>query len=117
MKIDMLLKQNDTLYLNDKKIEFDYVIRDFVVFKETIIVLLSIPDDALFYNNVFGVSEGLEIIWQIQDVKEVDKQSMQLTYQNIFIRSGEICVTDFYGRGVYINDYDGRIINRVVIQW
>ena len=55
------------LILDDgTEVSFDFDIRKIILFEDLIVVLLKIPSGTIFNENVFGVSPGGEIYWQIE---------------------------------------------------
>lgn len=57
-----------------KTVSFDYPVNDFLVFQKVIVVILDVPVQEKFNENVFAISDKGNILWQIE--------KRQLVYEN-----------------------------------
>lgn len=112
MNIDLKVDK-DTLVVNEKKLFFDYNIRKVEVLEELLIILLGVPFDVSYLDNVFAVTKEGDIAWRVQSLGEVYPMENRLPYEHMNIDEfKQIVVSDFYGRRFFINPQDGKIIGR-----
>jgi hypothetical protein len=101
------------LIVNDNSVCFDFDIREVKVLDKLIIVLLSIPFDVNFLNNVYAVDMNGKLVWQIQDVRDLYPKNKVLPYEHIRINeNNQIVVVNFYGIAYTVNPLSGKIIGR-----
>lgn len=116
----MNYKYNDNcLTVNGKSIDFPYDIGDVQEAQGKLIVLLDIPGGVNFINNIYAVNSKTELIWQVQDLREVYPQNqypqlMLLPYIYMHIEEGTVRGVDFYARNYYIDLDSGKIKKMVV---
>lgn len=104
--------KNNNLLINNYTVDFQYPIRDVKRLDKNVIVLLSIPFNENFLDNLYLVSGYGEIVWQSQSLKEIYPTERLLPYEQMTIENQEIRVTDFYGRRYFINAANGKIMKR-----
>lgn len=101
------------LHVDGKVIEFDYEIRKVKELDNLLIVLLSIPFNEKTTENVYGIDKTGNVVWQVQDPRDIYSIKSHMPYENIGIIEGEkVFLTDFYGRGYVINSSDGTIFQK-----
>ena len=116
----MNYKYNDKcLTVNGKSIDFPYGIGDVQEAQDRLIVLLDIPGGVNFINNIYAVNSKTELIWQVQDLREVYPQNqypqlMLLPYIYMHIEKGTVRGVDFYARNYYIDLDSGKIKKMIV---
>ena len=98
--------------IGEKIKEFAYLIRDAKLCEDKIIVLLEIPFEDDEINNLYALNEKCEIIWRVEDLKDIFKNQVLLPYEQMVIEDKVAIVSDFYGRRYYINCDDGKIMKR-----
>lgn len=102
------------LVVENNKIVFDHNIRYVIAVKDTLIVLLEIPNNIWYQNNVFGINQNGEIKWRIQSVGDFVKK--QLPYENLMVNGTNVFVSDFYGRRFSLNLTNGEILSSEVLR-
>ncbi|GAA0306176.1 hypothetical protein GGQ92_002891 [Gracilibacillus halotolerans] len=102
---------NRELVVNNIKLVFDYNIRFVKEVNTIVIVLLEVPYNVKYLNNVFGVSSEGKIKWRIR--KAIDDHSIKnpLPYENLMVHGENVFVTDFYGRRFSVNPINGKLIS------
>lgn len=81
--------------------------------KNKVIVLLSIPYHDNTLDNIYAVSEDLEILWRVESMA-VDYP--RLPYEQMIIHGEEIQATDFYGIRIFISGKTGKIIKKDIVK-
>jgi hypothetical protein len=104
-------KEGNELVVSNNKVVFNYPIRYIEEVNNTLIVLLEIPYNETFLDNVFGVSNTGEIKWRIENVGDVFSVKNQLPFENLNIQGNEVFVSDFYGRRYFINPISGKLLS------
>ncbi|MFC6335079.1 hypothetical protein ACFP56_20805 [Paenibacillus septentrionalis] len=104
------------LVVNQTKIVFDHNIRYVKEVDETLIVLLEIPNNVTYLNNVFGINEIGEIKWRIQSVSDVFPLKNPLPFENLMVKGTDVYVSDFYGRRFLFNTTNGKLLSSDVIR-
>ena len=92
------------LSINDKEIEFEFCIKEFIEFKESIVVLLEIPSNIKYNNNIFCIDKLCNVIWQVGNVYDVTKgENQPYTYIDISDEKNCIVAGDSLGVDYFIN--------------
>lgn len=104
------------LVVNQKKIVFDHNIRYVKEVDETLVVLLEIPNNVTYLNNVFGINGIGEIKWRIQSVSDVFSIKNQLPFENLMVKGIDVYVSDFYGRRFLLNTTTGKLLSSDVVR-
>lgn len=112
----MYSKKNNELLIGNQKVVFKYNIRYVEKVNDTFVVLLEIPYNEMYLDNVFGVSKNGEIIWRIENAGKVYSTKNQLPYENLTINENEASVSDFYGRRYFFNPSSGKLISRDIVK-
>lgn len=107
---------NDFLVIDKQKIRFSNNIRSIEELDDRIIVLLSIPQKDDEIDNIYAVSYEGNILWQVQSLKILFPDQLNLPYEQIVIDGDEIRATDFYGRRYFINARSGLIKKRDTVK-
>lgn len=103
-------QNNNEIVVNNKKIVFDHNIRYAKEVNEILIVLLEIPNNVTYLNNVFGINKSGEIKWRIQSANDVFPLKNQLPFENLMVKGTDVHVSDFYGRRFSLNPKNGEIL-------
>ena len=116
-KLSIKFSQYDKeLVVENNKIVFDQNIRYVKEVNDTLIVLLEIPNNIRYLNNVFGINKNGEIKWRIQSFGDVFPIKNQLPFENLMVNGTDIFVSDFYGRRFSINQTNGEIFSSDVVR-
>lgn len=116
-KLSIKFSQYDNeLVVENNKIVFNHDIRSVVETNDTLIVLLEIPNNITYLNNVFGINKNGEIKWRIQSVGDVFSLKNQLPFENLMVNGTDVFVSDFYGRRFSINPINGEILSSDVVR-
>lgn len=110
------IQDGNSLIVGDTKLTLDYNIRFVKEVGTILIVLLEIPHNEIYLNNVLGVSTTGKIIWRIQNARDVAPVKNQLPYENLVVSDNDVTVSDFYGRRFFINPATGEIISSDVVR-
>lgn len=109
-------KDGNVLVVGNEKVVFNYLIRYVEDVNNTLIILLEIPYNDTYIDNVFGVSNTGEIIWRIENVGKVCAVKNQLPFENLNVQGNDVSVSDFYGRRYFFNPINGKIISNDVVK-
>lgn len=109
-------KFDNELVVENNNIVFDHDIRYVVEVNDTLIVLLEIPTNSMYLNNVFGINRNGEIKWRIQSVGDVLPVKNQLPFENLMVNGTDVFVSDFYGRRFSLNPTNGKILSSDVVR-
>lgn len=104
--------KDNKLLINNKFVEFSYLIKDAQLLIDRVIVLLAIPTNNETIDNLYSVDKNGNIIWQSQSLKEIYPTEKLLPYEEIMISNNEIKAIDFYGRRYFIDSKNGKITKR-----
>ena len=107
---------DNKLEINNNKIVFDYDIRYVVETNDILIILLEIPNNVIYLNNVFGVNKGGKVKWRIQNVNDVFNIKNQLPFENLMINETGVYVSDFYGRRFSLNPITGKVLSNDIVR-
>jgi len=103
----------NVLVVNKHRVEFKHNIQNVIPIDKTLVVLLDIPFDETFLDNVFAVSNEGKVIWRIQNPSEVYPINERLPYEYMRLdEAANIVVTDFVGIRYHVNPVNGKIIGR-----
>lgn len=91
---------------------FKHDIQKIIDLKDRVVVLLSIPQNDDTIDNIFALSHNAENIWQVESLKKLYPNEINLPYEYMDEDDDMIKATDFYGRRYFINVKDGHIIKR-----
>lgn len=105
------IRDGKNLTVNDIKLTFEYNIRYVQEVGNILIVLLEIPYNESYLNNVFGVSTTGAIKWRIQNAGDVLPVKNQMPYENLMVSKNGAYVSDFFGRRFLINSSTGEILS------
>ena len=106
---------DNEIVVDNNKIVFDHNIRYVKEVNDTLIVLLEIPNNVTYLNNVFGITRTGEIKWRIQNVNDGFPVKNQLPFENLMVKGTDVHVSDFYGRRFSLNTTNGEIISSDVV--
>ena len=99
---------------SDKKlVEFKYEIKIIQKFDDCIIVMIEPPMKVIFNENVFGVSYDGKILWQIEAVKHVHKDS---PYTWIGHKNDLLEIYNWDGSLYLVNPKTGKVLNEKFIK-
>jgi len=107
---------DNEIVVNDNKIVFDHNIRYVKEVNDILIVLLEIPNNVTYLNNVFGINKIGEIKWRIQSVSDVFPIKNQLPFENLMVKDNDVYVSDFYGRRFSLNPSNGEVTSSDVVR-
>lgn len=115
MSIKFIQSDNE-LVVENNKIVFDHNIRYVIEVNATLIVLLQIPNNVRYLNNIFGINKTGEIKCRIQNVGDVFPIKNQLPFENLMVNGTDVYVSDFYGRRFLLNPINGKILSSDVVR-
>jgi len=103
----------NTLIINDNEIVFDYRIDYCTEINEMLVILLSIPVDKEYNENVFGVSlTDKKIKWQIgkQQYNPVYKQ--QCPFVSVIVNEGNLRLNNWCGLYFIVDPLTGNVLKK-----
>lgn len=107
------IKGNRLLLSGGKYVEFDFPVSQVIEFDEVLVVLLELPTQVLFNENVFGVSKGGKILWQISPEKLVYDNSPYVELS----RLGEVArLQNWDGLVLHVAPSTGNVIDRIYLR-
>ncbi len=105
--------EGNTIIIKGNRVSFQHKIDNVKNCNGLHIVLLDIPSDTQFLNNVYAVDDSGRIVWQIQDAGEVYPIKNDIDYVGTRItEDNEVVVTNFYGVTYTVDPTNGRILDR-----
>lgn len=110
------IRNENELVVEKNKIVFDHNIRYVIDINNILIVLLEIPNNISYLNNVFGINKDGEIKWRIQSVSDVFPIKNQLPFENLMVNGNDVFVSDFCGRRFLLDPTNGEILSSNVVR-
>jgi len=110
----------NVLTVNDISLEFKYPIYKVNVFNDLIIVLLEFKSNNNlkdFANALYAVSNNGQIVWKMEDVKNLLGNLQPDPLVDFDIIDGEIFAFDYCSRKFRVNVKDGSIIDYKTEGW
>lgn len=109
----MFSYEGNIIRIDDNEHTFQFDIRSVLVCKAYYVVLLSIPFNENYINNLFCIDNNAHIIWQSEDIlKKYPDINNPLPYEQVLLKDGILYASDFYGRYFTISVETGDIISR-----
>jgi hypothetical protein len=102
------IKEN-ILFIDSKKIKFDFNIRKVIEYFDRVIILLNIPYTKNDINNIYCIDRSGKIVWQSEDLNTIYPNIKNLPYEQMGIKDNTLYASDFYGRSYSINLDTGKI--------
>lgn len=109
-------RNGNEIVVDNNKISFDHNIRYVKEVNDTLIVLLEIPNNVTYLNNVYGITKDGKMKWRIQNVSDIFPIKNQLPFENLMIQGTDVYVSDFYGRRFSVNPTNGEILSSDVVR-
>jgi|688.fasta_scaffold1596450_2 hypothetical protein len=101
---------NDCLFVNNIHVEFKYPVYKVLLVNQTIVVLLKPQRTEIYNDNIFGVDENGQIIWQVQERENFNLEGYKQPFMNIWITDdSKLKCNDSYGLNFWIDPSDGSI--------
>lgn len=108
--MDVDFKGNQLL-LDGHFIDFPGSIKSIKIFKDLVLVMLTVPKGIINNQNVYAVSvNNKKVIWRIQEPDLIYDNS---PYMNFYDAADAIIVGNWNGIAYTINEYDGTRIQGV----
>lgn len=104
------------LEINGIEIDFEYDIRTIIQYTGKYVVLLGIPFDRNFINNIYCFDDYANLLWRSENLDSLYPNSRNLPYENMGIKDDIVFASDFYGRNYRINLNDGKIIEYDIVK-
>ena len=99
---------NDCLFVNNTHVEFKYPVYKVLSINQTIVVLLQTQQVEIYNENIFGVNENGQIIWQVQERPNFKLEGYKQPFTNIWIAvDGKLMCVDSIGVNFLIDPLDG----------
>jgi hypothetical protein len=91
-------------------VSFDYPVNDFLVFQKVTVVILDVPVQKKFNENVFAISDNGNILWQIEKRQFVYENS---PYTGIESSGNNVILYNWDGLKLTVVPETGEIISQV----
>lgn len=101
--------KKNKIVINGKEMKFDYDIRTVIVLDNYYYVLLSIPFNVCYLNNLYCIDKNGNLVWQSEDLNSLFPTVKNLPYEYIGIKDNVLHAIDFYGRNYQIRLFDGKV--------
>lgn len=103
-------KKENYIFINNRKVEFPYPIDKVLDSHGLAIVLLDIPNEISYFDNVFAVNEFGEIVWRIESAQHKYNRNDVTPYVLLSVDAeNKLRVADWYGIGYFIDPKTGKI--------
>ena len=112
----MFSYKEKTILINEHQRQFDYPIRDVIRYNELFIVLLGIPFDKDYINNIFCLDDTANIVWQAEDISNKYDVPQKLPYEQMAVDGERLFASDFYGRCFVFEANTGRVLDRKLVK-
>ncbi|AOA03996.1 hypothetical protein [Carnobacterium maltaromaticum] len=103
--MDIKINGKELILQNDKKIVFNYQIKNVEMLNDRVVILLKTPFNNNAIDSIIAISLEGRLIWKIKNPDYI-----KLPYEKMSIKNGIILATDFYGNQLCINSYNGNVI-------
>jgi hypothetical protein len=111
LKTDKYSIEESKLVFGSKEIVFDFPIKSCIETEGMLIVLLSIPVDVQYNENVFGVNAGTsEIKWQIAKKQYIPAYKQQCPFVSIVLYNGELRLNNWCSVYFIVDPLTGNIL-------
>ena len=101
---------NGYLFVNNTHVEFKYPVVKVLSINQTIIVLLEPQRTNIYNDNIFGVNENCQIIWQVKERPYLNLEGYKQPFMNIWITdNGKLMSGDSIGVDYSIDPSNGLI--------
>lgn len=105
--------EGNILIVNGQRVSFQYKIDNVKLCMGLYIVLLDIPMGVSFLNNIYAVDDNGNIVWQVQDPREVYPINGHIEYVGTRITDDDkIVATNFSGISYTVDPSNGKIIDK-----
>ena len=102
---------NKRLIVDEEPIDFSHTIKDIKIYKNLILVLLTVPKGEINNQNVYAVDvRNKSIVWRIQEPDSIYDDSPYINFDNFF---GEIVIGNWNGISYEINSQNGNKIRGI----
>lgn len=99
------------IVIKDRKYVFPFDIREVLIYQDCYIVLLSIPFNSNFVNNIYCLDDMAQIVWQSEDIlQKYPDLKNPLPYEQMILDKNKLYASDFFGRNFYIDTKTGKIL-------
>jgi hypothetical protein len=110
-KADKYLIQGNKLIIGSKEIDFNFPIDSCIEIEDMLIMLLSIPVNTQYNENVFGVSvSSKEIKWQIEKRRYIPAYKQQCPFVSIVVNQGELRLNNWCSVYFIVDPSTGKIL-------
>lgn len=111
LKTDRYSIKENKLVISNKEIFFDFSIGSCIEREGMLIVLLSIPVDVQYNENVFGVDiASNEIKWQIEKRQYIPVYNQQCPFVSIVIYEGDLRLNNWCSVYFIVDVLTGKIL-------
>lgn len=107
----MFSYEGNIIRIDDNEHTFQFDIRSVLVCKAYYVVLLSIPFNSNFVNNIYCLDDMAQIVWQSEDIlQKYPDLKNPLPYEQMILDKNKLYASDFFGRNFYIDTKTGKIL-------
>ena len=107
--------EGNSLYIDDVRIPFEFLIEDHVEIKNMLIILLSIPVNLKYNENVFGVSLlERKVKWQIGEGKFANEKysNLHCKYNSVTINGERLILNNWCDTYLVVDPITGKILEK-----
>ncbi len=91
-------------------VEFAYPIREVAEVGNVVVVLLDVPAHESMTENVFGVSQDGDVVWQIEPIPDITNDPTDCYTGFVSATPGKLALCKWGGIGVEIDPNTGRVL-------
>lgn len=117
MALNVLFRKN-TLFINNKPLNFDYKIGNAIVIDNKVVFMLEIPQGNDTLKNIYCLSSDCQFLWQVQSALEAYPEiGQEIPFSNLAVRkNGTVTASDFLGRNFDIDKNTGKLLNFKIVR-
>lgn len=108
----MITIHRNSLYINNKLLNFNHNIETVIIMESQVIILLNIPNDCDDIDNIYSVGIDAKVQWRIKSRSTLFDKYPKVPYVGIQLKDNMIVANDFCGIRYIIDSKNGCIVGR-----
>lgn len=109
MSSPVCYENNEIKFSSGVSYKFKFSIAEIKVFEKIVIVRLDIPAKVIHNENVYGISENGELIWQIEKIGHIYDDS---PYTGMAVKENKLILYNWDGLEVKIDPKTGKVFSK-----
>ncbi len=109
MSTNVKYENNKLKFSSGASYNFKYPIDEIKICEKIVIVRLDIPPKVILNENVYGISENGELLWQIEKLDHIYEDS---PYTGMTLKEGKLILYNWDGLEVNIDPKTGKVISK-----